>query len=159
MEVLEFIDRFCLNQVSTKLNSDPTEVIRLQFRAGYCFHFAHMLKLTFNRGEVCWAAPFSHIVWVDGNEIPYDIEGVYTGDYDYLIPLTYIEKLYPEFTIGYTHRYGVLKDEEIITEYKIRDIIRHYRDDNNILDSYDPYNEYNSIEEALNNTTLESSLE
>lgn len=42
----------------------------------------------FGRGEVCWAAPFGHFIWLD-NETPYDIEGVYYGESLYFIPESY----------------------------------------------------------------------
>ena len=45
-----------------------------------------MLKAAFNRGEICWAAPFGHIVWVDENGIPYDISGVNESETDDYIP-------------------------------------------------------------------------
>lgn len=43
-------------------------------------------KAAFNRGEICWAAPFGHIVWVDENGIPYDISGVNESETDDYIP-------------------------------------------------------------------------
>ena len=49
-----------------------------------------MLKLAFNRGEVCWAAPFGHFVWKDENDVCYDIEGVTISEADYFIPVSYI---------------------------------------------------------------------
>ena len=43
-------------------------------------------QAAFNRGEICWAAPFGHIVWVDENGIPYDISGVNESETDDYIP-------------------------------------------------------------------------
>ena len=45
------------------------------FSAGFCWQFAHMLKATFGRGEVCWAVPYSHFVWVDSDNQAYDCYG------------------------------------------------------------------------------------
>ncbi len=53
-----------------------SEEIRNHFAAGYCWHFAHILKATFGRGEVCIKFPYGHFVWVDTNEVAYDIDGV-----------------------------------------------------------------------------------
>lgn len=87
VEVLKFISDFyiCFNKDETK-----HEQLRYLFMNVYCYYFAHMLKLAFNRGEVCICAPFSHFVWVDMDKIPYDIEGVSASEYDYLIPETYL---------------------------------------------------------------------
>ena len=68
---------------------DNPEVIIKQFRAGYCLHFAMMLKTTFNCGEVCWAAPLGHMVFIY-KDIPYDIEGINTSECDYYIPISYL---------------------------------------------------------------------
>lgn len=66
------------------------ETIRYLFHSGYCYYFANMLKLAFNRGEVCWAAPYGHIVWKDDDGICYDIEGVTISEAEYFIPISYI---------------------------------------------------------------------
>ena len=79
-EVISFI-----NQFYARFHGDP-EHLRSLFRSGYCWHFAHMLCSTFMRGTVCWTAPFGHFVWCDIDGIPYDIEGVHTGDTAYYIP-------------------------------------------------------------------------
>lgn len=52
------------------------EIIWQTFTAGYCYYFAVMLKDAFQRGEICWCAPYGHICWVDDNGVPYDISGV-----------------------------------------------------------------------------------
>ena len=58
-----------------------------------------MLKDVFNRGQVCWAAPFGHMVWVDENGTPYDIEGKYQGEAFYFIP----EDMCGDSIIGFKH--------------------------------------------------------
>lgn len=87
-QVLKFIGDFAGYD---KLPEYDWEVIRKKFRAGYCYYFAHMLRNAFDRGEVCWAAPFSHIVWVDTDGTPYDIEGEYKGEAFYFISEGLIE--------------------------------------------------------------------
>ena len=81
-EVLRFIYDFSVKQGY----GEAEEVLYQQFASGYCYYFACMLKAAFNRGEICWAAPFGHIVWVDENGIPYDISGVNESETDDYIP-------------------------------------------------------------------------
>lgn len=57
--VLQFIADFACH---TATNGDEYEILRSTFRNGYCYYFARILKTAFNRGEVCWAAPFGHFV-------------------------------------------------------------------------------------------------
>jgi hypothetical protein len=37
-----------------------------------------MLKTAFNRGEICWHRNHGHIVWLDVDDIAYDIGGPFT---------------------------------------------------------------------------------
>lgn len=69
------------------------EAIRYLFHAGYCYHFAVILKEMFG-GTITWHKGFSHIVWTNDKVITkdsifYDIEGVF---YDYaddeMVPAT-----------------------------------------------------------------------
>lgn len=92
--VLEFITDFACHAAKSEAQY---EVLRSTFRAGYCWYFAHMLKLAFGRGEVCWAAPFGHFVWVDTNGVPYDVEGVNFGEQEYHIPERYLGKHVRDF--------------------------------------------------------------
>lgn len=93
-----FIDQFMRRAVASDNYSDHScELFRMHFRAGYCWHFAHILKAVFNRGEVCWTAPFGHMVWRDEDGTPYDIEGVYDGEAMYLIPEKYVSEYLHEF--------------------------------------------------------------
>lgn len=100
------------------------------FHAGYCWHFATILKNVFKRGEVCWAAPFGHFVWVDDNGVPYDVEGVNFGEQDYHIPESYLGDALKDFTHIPGEVYNISK-EQIIA------IIRKYEYDNNL-----PYKDY-----------------
>ena len=60
--------------------NDKNDSIYNLFENGYCYYFAMMLKTAFNRGTVCWHRGHGHIVWVDDNDVAYDIGGVF---YDY----------------------------------------------------------------------------
>lgn len=86
--VLQFITNF--------VEHTDTETITKQFGNGYCYHFAHMLKSVYRRGEVCWAAPFSHFVLLL-DDIPYDINGVYSGEAEYFIPERYLGNAVDDF--------------------------------------------------------------
>lgn len=85
-EVLDFIENF--------LNLNNTEsseyYLKMQFTSGYCYYFAVILKSAFNRGEVCWCAPYSHFCWVDTDGTPYDIYGLCVSDALYFIPEQYL---------------------------------------------------------------------
>lgn len=84
---------FIYNFIHKEAHSDrECELIRSLFMNGYCYYFAHMLQLAFNRGFVYWCAPFGHFVWIDPcTGTPYDIEGVSTAESWYYIPEYYIE--------------------------------------------------------------------
>lgn len=73
------------------------EKIYYQFRCGYCWHFAHILKAVFGRGDVCWAYPLGHMIWVDTNGNPYDIEGLFYGESDYFISEEFLGKGIADF--------------------------------------------------------------
>lgn len=88
--VLEFIANFLYHGVPEVDLETSAESVRSTFRAGYCYYFAVMLQAAFGRGEICWAAPFGHMVWMDENKVPYDIEGVNESDCDYYIPISHI---------------------------------------------------------------------
>lgn len=131
-EVIDFINQFLQHQHT----EESMEIIRYQFRAGYCYHFAIILKNVFKRGEVCWAAPYGHFVWLDDNGVPYDVEGVYGGETFCFIPENYLgDKQILDFLHIPGRVYGTPKEEIIQT-------IRRYCKDNSI--EYDP-----SVEEWL----------
>ena len=87
VDVLEFIVNFLYHGVPEVPLDVSCESVRSTFRAGYCFYFAIMLRAAFMRGTVCHAYPFSHIVWVDNDGIPYDVEGVYSGEAEKYVPI------------------------------------------------------------------------
>lgn len=118
--VLRFITDFACCSART---FEGYEILRSTFRAGYCWYFAHMLKLAFGRGEVCWAAPFSHFVWVDADGTPYDVEGVNFGEQIYHIPERYLSGHVQDFMhVPGTDAAGASQDD-------IREIIRRYEAD------------------------------
>lgn len=85
-DVLTFIFEFALSAGSNTSRYGYQSDIIQTFMNGYCYYFAHMLKLAFNRGSVCLCVPFSHVVWRDTNGVAYDIMGVYipTADVAYV---------------------------------------------------------------------------
>lgn len=121
--VLQFIADLMCHVAATE---EEYELMRSTFRAGYCWHFAHILKATFMRGEVCWAAPFGHFVWVDDNGIPYDAEGLNEGEQIYNIPESYLGNYIKDFI----HIPGNIIPK--VTDEKIVEIIRQYEKDNNL---------------------------
>lgn len=81
IKVLQFIAQFIAWHPD-----DCNDILHKQFASGYCFYFAHILKIAFGRGNIRLAAPYGHIVWVDDNGTAYDIDGVYV-EHDVLIPV------------------------------------------------------------------------
>lgn len=120
--VLRFITNLMICAAKTE---DEYEIIRSTFRAGYCWHFAHILKTTFGRGKVCWAAPFGHFVWIDENGVAYDAEGVNFGDQDYNIPESYLGDSLNDFRHIPGQDYNASASE-------VEAIIRKYEDDNSL---------------------------
>ena len=125
-----FINEFMMHAAGPEHAESDAERMRSHFRAGYCWHFAHILKAVFNRGEVCWAAPFGHMVWQDTDGIPYDIEGIYDGEARYLIPERYFELHLDEFK----HVYGMNADNNTpsSTKAELIQYVKAYCADNNI---------------------------
>lgn len=78
-QVLGFIYGMCHNK-----DKDYCNELSFTFRHGYCYQFACMLKETFNRGAVCLAAPNEHIIWLDTDNIAYDVNGVYITQCEYI---------------------------------------------------------------------------
>ena len=101
-EVLQFIEKFVTHSCHT---SNDLEMLRELFCSGYCWHFAHLLKTTFNRGVVVWAAPFGHFCFQDEDGRCYDIEGLYEGEAFYMIPESYLGEALNDFKhTNVTHR-------------------------------------------------------
>lgn len=79
-DVLEFIADIIYH------GPDASDAVYSLFAAGYCYYFACMLKIAFKRGYICHAYPYDHIVWVDEDDIAYDIGGI-RQEYEELIPI------------------------------------------------------------------------
>ena len=60
--------------------SEAAKTLQEQFRTGYCYHFALMLKGLFVRGQVVWLAPYEQIGWQDDDGVVYTVGGVYQDD-------------------------------------------------------------------------------
>lgn len=114
--ILNFITEF---RLSGDGSEEAEEIIRTVFRNGYCFYFAKMLKTAFPEGEICWAAPYGHIVFVYQN-IPYDIEGVYYGEEEALIPISWLKDGILDFMHIPGKEYNISEQEiaKIICDYK-----------------------------------------
>ena len=117
------------------------EYLRNKFHNGYCYYFATILKTAFNRGIICWTAPFGHFVWVDSNNInnlekanAYDIEGKYNlKDHDtfYLIPETYIKN----FICNFLHTQSADKLPSATKNDLIKAIKNYCNDTNQVYDT------------------------
>lgn len=92
-KVLDFIEKISSYHQDTQKQDAVCEL----FSSGYCYYFAMILKEAFERGEVCWCAPYGHICWVDDNGHPYDIYGTCDSECTYYIPVSYIKKGLADF--------------------------------------------------------------
>lgn len=92
-DVLTFIENFLGHQNALCAEN----ILKDQFNAGYCYYFALMLKAAFNRGEICWCAPYGHICWVDDDKTPYDIYGICTSDCEHYIPISFLGDALQDF--------------------------------------------------------------
>lgn len=104
-EVLKFLQNFQFNLFSDQL---PIGIINdlliQQFRQGYCWHFAHLLKQTFQRGDVQLCLPgWQHFVWTDEDGTSYDIDGVFDA-IEFGISDSFLEKQYPKYLETFKHR-------------------------------------------------------
>lgn len=106
-----------------------TPNIRETFMQGYCYYFAVILKEAMGRGTICWACPFSHIVWKDTNDKAYDIDGEYVSD-AVLIPIDGKNRQYfrgilhnefPEYAITKKDIKSILCDDSYNISQKDRD--------------------------------------
>jgi len=129
-DIEEWINDFFSSFVQNE-GENEAERLRHLYRAGYCWHFAHTLKTTFGREEVCWAAPFGHVCFVDEDGTPYDIEGKYTGEAYYMIPEKYLGDAHlDDFRHIKGKSYGAGKQEliSIIKRYCIETGEKYYPD-------------------------------
>ena len=113
-DVLNFIEGF----LSHNNSYEADEILKDQFNTGYCYYFAVILKAAFNRGEVCWCAPYGHMCWVDDDGTPYDIYGICISEADYFIPVSYLGDCLNDFLhIGKPHCTTTKEIQAIIRKY------------------------------------------
>lgn len=86
VDVLNFIENF---------NAKSVTLFNV-FNDDYCYYFANMLKEAFERGGVYWSPYEDRIVWVDTNDVAYDVGGVCTGLTE-VIPIEYLGRLVHNF--------------------------------------------------------------
>lgn len=73
--VIRFINQF--KTLFKELTISETNAVAKVFRNGYCYYFAIMLKDAFNRGEVCMTYDHKHVIWMDVDNVAYDIDGMF----------------------------------------------------------------------------------
>ena len=118
-DVLNFIENFLGH--NNDLSSES--YLKQQFAAGYCYYFAVILKTAFNRGKICWCAPYGHICWVDDDGTPYDVYGICTSEAEYFIPVSFLGDCLNDFLhTGKPHN---------TSEEEISNIIKSYIESNN----------------------------
>lgn len=121
-DILHWIASFVYRQEDNIGLTNTSKAIIEHFSSGYCYHFAIMLNAIFAKGTVCWAAPFDHIVWVDKNNIPYDVTGAFvTNAKCLLIPIEYMGELLNEFKHVGEHMKKFSNDDilNIIRDYLV----------------------------------------
>ena len=116
--VVESVMNECMLQAcgGSDCPQDIVNQIFDHYRSGYCWHFAHTLLDTFERGTVCWTAPQPHMVWVDTDNIPYDISGMYHDcNTFYYIPEKYLGDFAKTFRhISYLYDMGHTVDRKTL---------------------------------------------
>lgn len=118
-EVFKFIEDFIMQSEANGISSDN---LRNIFMAGYCYHFAHMLKAAFNRGEVYICAPYGHVVWRDEDNRYYDFDGEYVNHSATYIPVSDPESHWQDFAHNGIEHAGATEEDihNLITKYMHR---------------------------------------
>lgn len=97
-----------------------SEEIRSLFMKWYCYHFVHILKATFESGEVCICFPFGHFVWLDEDGVAYDADGVHVVDQKAYIP----ERFLGDCIYDFKHISGKVRNT---TKEELDNIWKEYR--------------------------------
>lgn len=113
-QVIGFINDF----LSYQEDAEAAHALQDQFRSGYCYHFALMLKGLFDRGQVVWLAPYEQIGWQDDDGVVYTVGGVYQDDGE-PIPVSWLGDAIKDFSHISGEHFGASN------EY-IQDVIRKY---------------------------------
>ena len=129
-DVLRFIQGFLFTLYSDELPVDTGKtVLQQQFTNGYCWHFANILKSTFQRGTINVMFPdANHIVWTDNDGLSYDINGVVNNTL-ILVPTNFLENSFPEFLNNFRHAISFKHCK--ITKELITTIIEKYKKEKN----------------------------
>ena len=106
--VIRFINQF--KTLFKELTISETNAIGKVFRNGYCYYFAIMLKEAFNRGEVCMTYDHKHVVWMDVDNVAYDIDGMFGWFPDTANKDNYWNGLFIPVKVGMEEFYKVRKD-------------------------------------------------
>lgn len=128
MKTQEWID----SQMQAHKQADPqvlgfiaairkAEPTRKLFKEGYCYYFAQMLQTAFHRGNLYYAHPLDHIIWLDATRaLAYDIDGV-NQDWEYLIPV----KLLGDYVIDFLHIPGRQSEDPAGFDRYIQELLEH----------------------------------
>lgn len=121
LEVLKFLQNFQFNLFSDQLPVGTiSDTLIRQFTQGYCWHFAHLLKRTFQRGDVQLCLPgWQHFVWTDEDGTSYDIHGVFDA-IELGISDAFLEEHYTGYLEIFKHRGGkeVTVTEDLLSEIR-----------------------------------------
>lgn len=113
-QVIGFINDF----LGYQEDAEAARVLQDQFRSGYCYHFALMLKGLFDRGQVVWLAPYEQIGWQDDDGVVYTVGGVYQDDGE-PIPVSWLGDAIKDFSHISGEHFGASSEyiQEIIRKY------------------------------------------
>lgn len=110
---------FFIKEFRTSQGQTGEETIKALFNSGYSYAFASILNKFFTGGTICWVAPLSQVVYVNGG-VPYDINGVYQYQgFEYFIPLDACGRLYWDFMNRIDVQSGMSDDDklQVILDY------------------------------------------
>ena len=113
-QVIGFINDF----LSYQEDAEAAHALQDQFRSGYCYHFALMLKGLFDRGQVVWLAPYEQIGWQDDDGVVYTVGGVYQDDGE-PIPVSWLGDAIRDFAHISGEHFGASNEyiQEVIRKY------------------------------------------
>lgn len=116
-QVIGFINDF----LSYQEDAEAAHALQDQFRSGYCYHFALMLKGLFDRGQVVWLAPYEQIGWQDDDGVVYTVGGVYQDDGE-PIPVSWLGDAIKDFAHISGEHFGASSEyiQEVIRKYHAR---------------------------------------
>ena len=116
-QVIGFINDF----LSYQEDAEAAHALQDQFRSGYCYHFALMLKGLFGRGQVVWLAPYEQIGWQDDDGVVYTVGGVYQDDGE-PIPVSWLGDAIKDFAHISGEHFGASSEyvQEVIRKYHNR---------------------------------------